>query len=856
MINAHRAGKNLIDELESPRMHESGFEKLGDGYERLEERLSETNARLQVLQQVTASVHSTMDLDEVFKQITDGAVYSLGYTTAFVMMIDNEKKCFQVRALSTQKRLLHHISKVLGFSLTNLSVPTGYDSNANVKSVLEGRTVITKNVADIACPLISKKACSALEKLGETKNCILVPLTVGEDVVGAVFITSSREEVSQGELTTLQNFAHAASQAIGNANLHTQVKLVEETLRQSEENLKTYLESAPDGVYISDLKGTFLYGNKKAEELTGYEREELIGNSFLKLKLLLAKDLVEAGKLLALNAMRRPTGPDEFELMRKDGSHIWVEINTTPIKQGKKVMVIGSVRDITERKRVEEKLRANERELETLLYFLPGIVFYKDTNDHLLRCNHNFALSLGKSYKEVVGKTTDELFPKQAEDMKGDDREVIESGLPKMGIIEPFDTPWGSRWTQTSKMPVQDDKGNVVGLIGIASDITELLKAEEEKRQLEHKAQLSSRLASIGEMASGIAHEINNPLTGVIGFAELLMARKDIPDDVRKDLEIIDDGARRTSEIVRRLLTFARQDKAERNYVNINEIIETTLRLRAYEMETGNIKVKTYLDPDLPKTMAAGGQLQQVFLNLIINAESEMKRAHGKGNMLIRTERKDNTIRISFTDDGHGIPKENLERIFDPFFTTKKVDEGTGLGLSVCYGIVTDHNGRIYAKNEKGKGATFIVELPIVTKESPLGATEPYVEKPKKVAKSRILVIDDELGVREFLSRLLTDEGHEVETVDNARDALEKIEKERYNLILLDIKMPDISGIEVYQRAREIAQSLARRVVFITGDVMAPDTKNFLFKSKASYITKPFDPKLLKNEIERILSEG
>ncbi|HEX73982.1 MAG TPA: PAS domain S-box protein [Dehalococcoidia bacterium] len=339
MINAHRAGKNLIDELESPRLHESGVEKLGDGYERLEERLSETNARLQVLQQVTASVHSTLDLDEGFKQITDGAVHSLGYTTAFVMMIDNEKKCFQVRALSTQKHLLHQIGKVLGFSLKNLSVSVGYDSNANIQSVLEGRTAVTKSLAEIAYPLISKKACSALGKLGETKNCILVPLTVGEEIVGAVFITSPREEVSQGELITLQNFAGAASQAIGNANLHTQVKLGEETLRQSEENLKTYLESTPDGVYLNDLKGTLLYGNKKAEELTGYKREELIGNSFLKLNLLLAKDLAKAGKLLALNAMRRTTGPDEFELIRKDGSHIWVEINTTPIKQGKKVML-------------------------------------------------------------------------------------------------------------------------------------------------------------------------------------------------------------------------------------------------------------------------------------------------------------------------------------------------------------------------------------------------------------------------------------------------------------------------------------------------------------------------------------
>jgi PAS domain S-box-containing protein len=412
------------------------------------------------------------------------------------------------------------------------------------------------------------------------------------------------------------------------------------------------------------------------------------------------------------------------------------------------------------------------------------------------------------------------------------------------------------KWISDKTEIRRDDNDRITHYQGVVEDITELKLLETEKREYERKAHLSSRLASIGQMSAGIAHEINNPLTGVIGFADLLMERKDLPDDIRSDLEIIHKGARRVSEIVKRLLAFARRDKAERDYVSINEILETTIRLRAYEMETGNIKLKTYLDPDLPNTIAASGQLQQVFLNLIINAEDEMKQAYGKGNLSIRTERIDNNIRVSFKDDGPGIPKENLDRIFEPFFTTKKAGEGTGLGLSVCYGIITDHNGRIYAESEKGKGATFIVELPIVSEESQLALAEPEAEEPEKVTGAKILVVDDELGVRKFLSRLLVEEGYDVDTVDNAGDALERIEKERYNLILLDIKMPDMSGIELYQRIRKIARSLTKRVVFITGDAMAADTKSFLSRSKASYISKPFDTKQLKKEINRILTEG
>jgi len=176
--------------------------------------------------------------------------------------------------------------------------------------------------------------------------------------------------------------------------------------------------------------------------------------------------------------------------------------------------------------------------------------------------------------------------------------------------------------------------------------------------------------------------------------------------------------------------------------------------------------------------------------------------------------------------------------------------------LSVCYGIITDHNGRIYAESEKGKGATFIVELPIVSEESQLALAELEAEEPEKVAGAKILVVDDELGVRQFLSRLLAEEGYDVESVDNAGDALERIEKEKYNLILLDIKMPDMSGIELHGRIRKMARSLAKRVVFITGDVMAADTQSFLSRSKTSYISKPFDTKQLKKVIARLLRES
>jgi PAS domain S-box-containing protein len=267
---------------------------------------------------------------------------------------------------------------------------------------------------------------------------------------------------------------------------------------------------------------------------------------------------------------------------------------------------------------------------------------------------------------------------------------------------------------------IKNERGKIVGILRSGEDVTELRRMEEERKILEQKAQLSSRLASIGELASGVAHEINNPLTGVIGYTQFLLDRKDIPDNVKDDLNIINEGAHRVASIVKRLLAFSRQTKPARTHVDINGLINDILQMRAYHLQANNITVDLALDSALPITIADAGQLQQVFLNLIVNAETEMKLAHNKGKLLISTKKSDNTIHVSFKDNGPGIPKENLEKIFDPFFTTREVGEGAGLGLSICYGIVKEHNGRIWVESKPRQGATFNVELPIVATDSGL----------------------------------------------------------------------------------------------------------------------------------------
>jgi CheY-like chemotaxis protein len=308
------------------------------------------------------------------------------------------------------------------------------------------------------------------------------------------------------------------------------------------------------------------------------------------------------------------------------------------------------------------------------------------------------------------------------------------------------------------------------------------------------------------------------------------------------------------ASITRRLLTFARRQEQELAHININDVIETTLAMRAYEMESSNITITTELDPELPWTIADASQLQQVFLNIILNAETEMITAHGGGNLLVKTERIDDAIRVSIKDDGSGIAKKNLGKIFDPFFTTRDVGEGAGLGLSVCHGIVTGHGGKIYAESKLGKGATFIVELPIVTKAKQLKLAEPAAEL-KRISGARILVVDDDTIVQQFLAEILSEEEREVEIIENGDDALERLKSEDYDVILLDVKLPGMSGIEIYKHLQKRAKSVARRVIFITGDVMGKETMAFLSRTRAPYITKPFDAEKLIKNVDRILVE-
>jgi len=364
----------------------------------------------------------------------------------------------------------------------------------------------------------------------------------------------------------------------------------------------------------------------------------------------------------------------------------------------------------------------------------------------------------------------------------------------------------------------------------------------------------AEKMSAVGLLVSGVAHELNNPLAGVVGYSQLLL-KADTDDRVRRGLEKIAREAERCKKIVQNLQTFARKHAPQKDYVGINGILESTLELRSYQLKVDNIEVVLDLEPDLPKTMADFHQLQQVFLNIIINAHQAITSRGRGGHLTLRTRRRGDDIVVDLQDDGPGIPPDVVGRVFDPFFTTKEVGQGTGLGLSICYGIVQEHHGAISARNAPEGGAVFTVELPIIEPQGKERTEDAPAETPVAAASPgrNILVVDDELAIIDILYQVLRAEGHRVDTALNGTVALKKIQKERYDLIISDLKMPGMGGKELFEKIREIDLDLARRVIFSTGDVVSLDTREFLQKSGNNFLQKPFEIETIRKVVQSVL---
>jgi two-component system NtrC family sensor kinase len=369
----------------------------------------------------------------------------------------------------------------------------------------------------------------------------------------------------------------------------------------------------------------------------------------------------------------------------------------------------------------------------------------------------------------------------------------------------------------------------------------------------------SARLAALGSLVGGVAHEINNPLAGLIGYVELLLGGS-LPDGVRQDLLKVRLEADRCRRVVENLMLFARPHRPRRETVDLNALVRETVALLAYELRAANIVIREDLAPDAGELVADPHQLRQVLFNLVNHARQAMKA--GGGTLTLRTARAGSLVRLWVSDTGPGIPDDHLGRVFDPFFTTRDAEPGN-LGLSICYGLVKEHGGRIAAGSESGRGATFVVELPVAGAAERAPAEAAVVSaagsarlRLRAPAALRVLIVDDEPVVVEVLEEILRHEGHSVSAAADGPAALRCLAHARFDLVLCDLRLPGMDGRQVYETVRRRWPPIAQRFAFTTGQIVTRETLAFLRGTGRPFLAKPFSASELRGLLAAIAAPG
>jgi PAS domain S-box-containing protein len=398
----------------------------------------------------------------------------------------------------------------------------------------------------------------------------------------------------------------------------------------------------------------------------------------------------------------------------------------------------------------------------------------------------------------------------------------------------------GALWVEVTAHASPAPRGPGVRVESLVRDVSERKKLDDQSRDLYQQLVQAEKMAALGQTISGVAHELNNPLATILSWAERL-AEQPLDARTRRGVDVILGEAERAARIVRNLLMFARKRQSTRAMIDVNQVVSETLALRSYDQRAMNISVTTELEAGLPQVFADAHQIQQVLLNLIINAEHAMLAAHGRGALLVRTRHDIDreSVAIDVCDDGPGVPPELRNKIFDPFFTTKEVGKGTGLGLTVAYAIVQEHNGRIRCVPPEGSGACFVVELPVQGVE-PAQKPKPVTPSMEAVRGASILLVEDESALAAAVAEALSDVGLKVDYAGDGEDALSGLRRSTYDVIICDLKMPRVDGMTLYRAIAAATPALARRVIFVTGDVAGTDAERFLEETGCRWLAKPF----------------
>ncbi|MDH3383575.1 MAG: PAS domain S-box protein, partial [Deltaproteobacteria bacterium] len=604
-----------------------------------------------------------------------------------------------------------------------------------------------------------------------------------------------------------------------------------------------------------NAEGLYTYVSDISEAVTGYRPEEIISKKHFydlhpaegreEFKTKSFETFARKGHFLDL----------ENAIQTKDRRLIWVSTYGIPFLDGNGNLAgyRGSDTDITERKRAEEVLSEAEVRQRTILDNMPFLAWLKDTEGRYIMINQQYAKSCGRSVDQVVGLTDLDIWPRKlAEKYRADDIEVMETRRGK-GVEEIVAATGGAVWVETFKAPIINNRMEVTGTTGLARDITERKRAEEEKRTLEERLIRAEKMEALGVLAGGVAHDLNNVLGVTVGYAELLLDREDRSSAIRPQLEAIMKGGQRAAAIVQDLLTLARRGVLGRDVLNLNGIVADLPKLPEFQGLSSfhpSVKIQHDLEADLPNISGSSVHLSKTLFNLVSNGCEAMPNG---GILTIRTAsqylekpiegydevQKGNFVVLSVSDTGEGISKADLKRIFEPFYTKKIMGRsGTGLGLAVAWGTVKDHDGYINVQSEEGKGSTFSLYFPV--SEETITAERAPVPLSLYMGKGEsILVVDDVEEQRDLAADMLKKLDYAIASVASGEEAVEFLKGRPCDLLVLDMIMePGMDGLDTYKRVLEIVPN--QKAIIVSGFSESDRVHAAQALGAGAYVKKPY----------------
>lgn len=675
--------------------------------------------------------------------------------------------------------------------------------------------------------------------------------------------------------------------AISTARDITERKQVENALRESEKKYRLIADNTADTIWIMNMNMCFTYVSPSVKQMYGSTVEEVVGqtidqsmtpesfqavtNAFMEEMALEASGTADPRRIRVM----------ELEEYKKDRSTIWVESSMSFLRDEnqKPVGILGVSRDITDRKQAEEALQANRRQLQDIIEFLPDATLAVDKEKRVIIWNKEIEKMTGVPAAEMIGKGDyvytipfyGEARPQLMDLIFMDDVEVM-ARYPNMIregdslVAEVFcNALYNNKgaWVFVKASPLHDQSGNIIGAIERIRDITEHMRADEERARLEIQLQQAQKFEAIGTLAGGIAHDFNNLLMGIQGRASLLSSNLETSHPYREHIHAIEEYIRSASNLTKQLLGFAQGGKYEVKPIDMSELVLSSSAM--FGRTKKEIQIHTRCEKSSLVVEADRGQIEQVLLNMYINAWQAMPPDGGKLYLETRIVMLDMAyckphqtepgcyVKVSITDTGTGMDEVTRLRIFDPFFTTKEKSRGTGMGLASAYGIIKNHGGMITVYSEIGHGTTFNIYLPVSDKEAHWEAPQ---EDGLIKGSATILLVDDEDIIIDVGQAMLESLGYRVMTCKGGPDAVKLIEDtgNKIDMMILDLIMPGMDGGTAFDRIREIQPNIP--VLLSSGYAINGHAEKIMGRGCNGFIQKPYNISELSQKIRKVLDEA